>query len=126
MALFTTVIVVAVLKLAQEVFIPLALAILCTFLLAPLVLLLTRLRVNRVIAVILSLSLGLALIGGLGTLVFNQFADLARELPSYQQQLRANLKQWGGLRPKSGGRKLDGREWSQFPEIRSTYSVAAE
>jgi len=97
MALFTTVIVVAVLKLAQEVFIPLALAILCTFLLAPLVLLLTRLRINRVIAVILSLSLGLALIGGLGTLVFNQFADLARELPSYQQQLRANLKQWGGL-----------------------------
>ena len=38
MALFTTVIVVAVLKLAQEVFVPLALAILCTFLLAPLVL----------------------------------------------------------------------------------------
>src|ERR1700760_1786116 len=97
MALFTTVIVVAVLKLAQEVFIPLALAILCTFLLAPLVLLLTRLRLNRVIAVILSLGLGLALMVGLGTLVFNQFADLARELPSYQQQLRANLKQWGGL-----------------------------
>src|ERR1700743_1318475 len=97
MALFTTVIVVAVLKLAQEVFIPLALAILCTFLLAPLVLLLTRLRINRVIAVILSLGLGLALIGGLGTLVFNQLGDLARELPSYQQQLRANLKQWGGL-----------------------------
>lgn len=96
-ALFTTVIVVAVLKLAQEVFIPLALAILCTFLLAPLVLLLTRLRINRVIAVILSLGLGLALIGGLGALVFNQFADLARELPSYQQQLRSNLKQWGGL-----------------------------
>jgi len=25
------------------------------------------------------------------------------------------FKQWGGFRPKSGGRKLDGREWSQFP-----------
>jgi protein gp37 len=25
------------------------------------------------------------------------------------------FKQWGGLRPKSGGRKLDGREWSQAP-----------
>jgi protein gp37 len=36
------------------------------------------------------------------------------------------FKQWGGLRPKSGGRKLDDREWSQFPEIRSAYSVAAE
>jgi protein gp37 len=25
------------------------------------------------------------------------------------------FKQWGGLRPKSGGRLLDGREWNQFP-----------
>jgi protein gp37 len=25
------------------------------------------------------------------------------------------FKQWGGLRPKSGGRKLDGREWSAVP-----------
>lgn len=97
MALFTTVIVVAVLKLAQEVFIPLALALLCTFLLAPLVLLLTRWGINRLIAVVLAVSLGLATLGGLGTLVFNQFADLARELPSYQQQLRTNLAQWGGL-----------------------------
>lgn len=25
------------------------------------------------------------------------------------------FKQWGGLRPKSGGRSLDGREWNEFP-----------
>ena len=25
------------------------------------------------------------------------------------------FKQWGGLRAKSGGRELDGREWSEFP-----------
>lgn len=25
------------------------------------------------------------------------------------------FKQWGGIRPKSGGRELDGREWNQFP-----------
>jgi protein gp37 len=25
-------------------------------------------------------------------------------------------KQWGGPTPKSGGRRLDGREWSQYPE----------
>ena len=36
------------------------------------------------------------------------------------------FKQWGGLRPKSGGRKLDGREWSQFPTPRSAMTVAAE
>lgn len=27
------------------------------------------------------------------------------------------FKQWGGLRPKSGGRELDGREWNEFPGI---------
>jgi predicted PurR-regulated permease PerM len=96
MALFTTVIVVAVLKLAEEVFIPLALAILCTFLLAPMVELLVRWHIRRVLATVLAVSLGLAIIGGIGTLVFNQFADLTRELPSYRQQLRTNLTHLGG------------------------------
>jgi protein gp37 len=26
------------------------------------------------------------------------------------------FKQWGGLRPKSGGRRLDDQEWNQYPE----------
>jgi protein gp37 len=25
------------------------------------------------------------------------------------------FKQWGGIRPKSGGRELDGKEWNGFP-----------
>lgn len=29
------------------------------------------------------------------------------------------FKQWGGYRPKSGGRELDGKEWNEFPEIAS-------
>jgi protein gp37 len=33
----------------------------------------------------------------------------ARKIPFF-------FKQWGGLRPKSGGRTLDGREWSQWPK----------
>lgn len=96
-ALFTTVIVVAVLKLAQEVFIPLALAMLCTFLLAPMVELLSRMRIKRPFGVVIALAVGLALMGGLGALVFNQFSDLAKELPSYQQQLRTNLAHLGGV-----------------------------
>jgi protein gp37 len=30
------------------------------------------------------------------------------------------FKQWGGLRPKSGGRLLDGREWSEWPKPHMT------
>ena len=29
------------------------------------------------------------------------------------------FKQWGGYRPKSGGRLLRGREWNQYPRIRN-------
>jgi protein gp37 len=36
------------------------------------------------------------------------------------------FKQWGGPRPKSGGRELDSREWNQFPDISSSCAVAAE
>ena len=27
------------------------------------------------------------------------------------------FKQWGGRTPKAGGRELDGREWSEYPEV---------
>ncbi len=86
--LLTVVVVVGVLKIAEDVFVPLALALLLTFMLAPLVELLQRLRVNRTLGVIVSLAIALTLIGGLGDLVVNQASDLARSLPSYQSQLR--------------------------------------
>jgi protein gp37 len=33
------------------------------------------------------------------------------------------FKQWGGIRPKSGGRLLGGREWNQYPRADKTQSV---
>jgi protein gp37 len=35
------------------------------------------------------------------------------------------FKQWGGLRPKSGGRSLDGQEWSQFPNSQAGLTIPA-
>jgi len=89
--LLTVVIVVAVLRLAQEVFIPLALAILLTFLLAPLVGRLHQLGVNRLLAVTVSVAFALTLIGVLADVAVNQLSDLAHELPGYQRQLHENL-----------------------------------
>jgi predicted PurR-regulated permease PerM len=82
---------VAVLRVAQEVFIPLALAILFTFLLAPLVSRLARWGINRLLAVIVSVAVALTLVVALGDVAFNQFTDLAHELPGYQRQLHENL-----------------------------------
>lgn len=33
------------------------------------------------------------------------------------------FKQWGGIRPKSGGRTLDGEEWSQLPSTNQSREV---
>jgi protein gp37 len=45
--------------------------------------------------------------------------DWARQIRDEcrRQNVPFFFKQWGGIRPKSGGRSLDGEEWSQFPEI---------
>jgi protein gp37 len=35
------------------------------------------------------------------------------------------FKQWGGLNPKSKGRLLEGREWSQYPELLASERIEA-
>jgi len=43
--------------------------------------------------------------------------EWAREIrdQSAEQGVAFFFKQWGGIRPKSGGRELDGREWNEMP-----------
>lgn len=33
------------------------------------------------------------------------------------------FKQWGGIRPKAGGRLLRGREWNQYPRVRKVTNI---
>lgn len=42
-----------------------------------------------------------------------------------QQNVAFFFKQWGGSRPKQGGRILDGREWSEFPQTKPNRLAAA-
>ncbi|HET9105751.1 MAG TPA: AI-2E family transporter [Steroidobacteraceae bacterium] len=95
--LFTVVVVIAVLRLAQDLFVPLALAVLLTFLLAPITGWLQHWRLNRVIAVLVSLAMSLALIGGVGDVIFGQFADLAHQLPHYERHLREHIAHLRGF-----------------------------
>lgn len=52
--------------------------------------------------------------------------DWARELRDRAQAAGTAFffKQWGGRTPKSGGRVLDGREWSDYPSLASTASLS--
>ena len=55
--------------------------------------------------------------------------DWVREIRDqcYEAGIPFFFKQWGGPRPKSGGRVLDGEEWNQFPLRPShNHQIAAE
>jgi predicted PurR-regulated permease PerM len=94
--LITLALVITALYVGRAVFIPIAIAILLSFVLAPLVRALRRWRVPRVPSVGLVVLLAVAILGGLGTIVAQQFADLTKELPNYETTITrkiASLKQ---------------------------------
>jgi predicted PurR-regulated permease PerM len=90
--LVAVVLVAAVLYVAREVFIPFALALLLSFLLAPLVTRLQRIKVPKVPAVVLVVFFAGATIAAIGWLVSVQIYDLADKLPNYQATIQKKLK----------------------------------
>jgi predicted PurR-regulated permease PerM len=82
-ALQVGVVVVAALYLAREALIPITLAILLSFLLAPIVELLGRMRLGRVPAVLLAVIMAVGVMTGFGGVIGSQFAQLAGDIPLY-------------------------------------------
>jgi predicted PurR-regulated permease PerM len=103
--LFTAALVVAALYVGRAVFIPIAIAILLSFVLAPLVRLLRRWRVPRVPSVSLVVLLAVAILGGLGALVAQQLADLTKELPNYESTITRKIESLKSL--TAGSRTLE-------------------
>jgi predicted PurR-regulated permease PerM/methylmalonyl-CoA mutase cobalamin-binding subunit len=85
------VLVLACIYWAQAVLVPIALAVLITFLLTPPVLRLQRWRVPRVLSVITVFALALALVGGIGTVLALQVMSLGEELPRYRDNIREKI-----------------------------------
>jgi len=86
------VIVVTALYFAREVFIPFALAVLLSFMLAPLVIRLRHWGLGRVPAVLAVVGLSVALMAGPAWLVTIQLYDLANKLPDYQLTIQTKLR----------------------------------
>ncbi|MCP3712515.1 AI-2E family transporter [Paraburkholderia sp. CNPSo 3274] len=86
-SLITAVVVICALDLGREVLMPVTLAVLLSFLVAPMVELLERLRLGQVPSVVIAVVLALAVMGGLGTLIGAQVAQLGAGLPQYQAAL---------------------------------------
>jgi predicted PurR-regulated permease PerM len=90
LALF--VVIVAGLYLAREVIIPITLAVLLAFVLAPVVKLLRRLGLWRVPSVLLAALLAVAVVLGIAGLIGTQLADTAEQVPRYETTIRSKVE----------------------------------
>jgi len=85
-------IVICALYFGSEVLLPLALAILLSFVLTQPLLLLRRLKVPRVLAVGLLVGIAFTIIAGLGWLISREVTQLAADLPGYQTTLSQKIQ----------------------------------
>ena len=125
-------IIVMVLYFGREIIIPIALAILLSFVLAPLVGLLQRVRIPRGLAVVSVVIIAFALIFAMGSLLATQLAQLAGDLPRYQSTISEKIQSFrettagrGTLERASGMLKDLSKELDKPKEAASALGVGA-
>lgn len=84
-------VVVSGIYFGRPVLMPLALAVLTSFALAPLVALLKKLKLGNAGAVVISLVLAVGIVSSLGLFMGSQVAKLAADLPRYQTNLAQKI-----------------------------------
>ncbi len=90
--LVTIAFVIAALFFGKEVLVPLALALLISFLLTPPVTWLEKIKLGRVPSVLLVLIMAFSLAGGLIWMGTTQLADIVSQLPHYQENIRRKIE----------------------------------
>src|SRR6478735_12728522 len=94
--------ILAALYFGREIFVPFALAVLLSFVLAPFVMRLRVWRIPRTISVLVVVFIGFSIIFSLGGLMVSQATRLAAKLPGYQQTLSDKVESLRGLMGGSG------------------------
>ena len=89
--LATAVLAFALLYWAKAVLIPVALSLLLTFLLAPVVDWLERMHIGKVPAVILAVVLAFSILAAMGWLITAQLTKLASDLPKYEANIKKKI-----------------------------------
>jgi predicted PurR-regulated permease PerM len=94
--------IIAALYFGREIFVPVALAVLLSFVLAPFVIRLHSWRIPRLASVLIVVFFGFAIIFSLGGLMVSQATHLAARLPAYQQTLSDKVDSLRGLMGGTG------------------------
>jgi predicted PurR-regulated permease PerM len=128
-------IIISMLYFGRDIFVPVALAILLSFVLSPLVGLLQRIRVPRGLAVVGVVILAFSLIFAMGSLLATQLTQLAGDLPRYQSTISEKIQSFRDTKAGRGtlerasdmlkdlGRELD--KPKDTPLVRPPGPVAA-
>jgi predicted PurR-regulated permease PerM len=107
-------IIVMVLYYGRDIIIPIALAVLLSFVLAPLVRLVQRLRIPRSLAVVSVVVIAFAFIFAMGSLLATQLAQLAGDLPRYQSTISEKIQ---SFRETTAGRGTLERASSMLKDL---------
>ncbi len=94
--------IVAILYVAREIVVPITLAILLSFLLAPAVRVLRRVGLGRLPAVALTTIVAFAAIIGFAAIVAHEMSTLAQDVPRYQQNLETKIRSLPKALPGGG------------------------
>jgi predicted PurR-regulated permease PerM len=97
----TGIVVVAVLYFAKVVFVPLALALLLSFLLTPVVAIIERVKVPRGIAIFIVIASLVGVVGVVGWKTSQQFVDLTDQIPAYKKALTGKIQSLNGPNSQS-------------------------
>jgi predicted PurR-regulated permease PerM len=84
--------VIAILYFAKDVLLPLAIAVLLTFALAPISSRLRKLGLPRILAVIITVVLAFLFLVIFGLVVAGHVAEVAQKLPEYQGNIIAEIR----------------------------------
>src|SRR5690242_4206791 len=96
------VIIISMLYFGRDIFVPVALAILLSFVLAPLVGILQRIHVPRGLAVVSVVILAFSLIFAMGSLLATQLTQLAGDLPHYQSTISEKIQSFRDTKASRG------------------------
>jgi predicted PurR-regulated permease PerM len=83
---------IAALYFTRDILIPFAFALTLTFLLTPVVALLQKLHIGRIVSVLTTVLISIAVAGGVGWIIANQLVEVASQLPLYRHNIHAKIE----------------------------------
>jgi predicted PurR-regulated permease PerM len=116
-------VVIVALYFGRDIFVPLAIAVLLSFMLAPVIRGLRRLKLPKILAILVAVTLAFATIGVVSVVVGSQLVQLADNLPRYEQNITQKTR---SLRSPAGGGGVVERVTTTIEDLSNELATSEE